>query len=164
MYEIERKYLIEYPDTKKLLTCKNVSVIRITQIYLTQRSGINRRIRCCKQGGKTRYIYTEKKKITNIRRIENEKEISGEEYEKLLKEKDPECQIIKKTRFRVPYEGLLYEIDVFDGAKTRALMEAEIEDESVSVPIPPFVTVIKEVTDEPGYTNHSIARNGYQRF
>ncbi len=165
MFEIERKYLIEYPDIKKIKENHEVTEVKITQDYLTKGlGGKNRRVRCWESSGVKHYIYTEKKKITNLRRIENEDEITEEEYLELLKEKDPACRTIKKTRYRVPYGGLLYEIDVFDEVKGSALMEAEIEDESVSIPIPPFVTVIREVTEEPGFTNHSIAKNGYQRF
>ncbi|MCR5785552.1 MAG: hypothetical protein K6G40_07930 [Eubacterium sp.] len=164
-YEIERKYLIEYPDTEMLSKLEGTEIAEITQDYLTKgKNNENRRVRMWNAGGCIHYIYTEKKKITNIRRIENECEITKEEYDILIKEKDPACMTVKKTRYRVPYSGLLYEIDVFDGVLDSALMEAEIESEDTEIPVPPFANIIREVTNESGFTNYSIAKNGYQRF
>ena len=102
-------------------------------------------------------IVLSKKHITNIRRIEDEKEISRSEYESLLSEADPDKRSIIKTRYRIPYEGNMLEIDIYSFWDDRATLEIELESEDARYVIPPWINVIKEVTEDPRYTNSSLA-------
>ncbi len=69
---------------------------------------------------------------------------------------------IKKTRYRVAGEGLsdpiIWEIDVFED---RALVLAEVELPCVDAEVvfPRWLAghIVREVTDEAGYTNHALA-------
>ncbi|MBQ2716750.1 MAG: hypothetical protein IJF21_08110, partial [Clostridia bacterium] len=88
-FEIERKYLIEYPDTD-LLEKISDSKSEISQTYLKTDSGFTSRVRKRTSNGVTKYIFTEKKRITDVVCIENEREIDREEYNDLLKLADPE--------------------------------------------------------------------------
>ena len=60
--EIERKYLIEYPDTD-LLREKSFSVKSIVQTYLVSDKGVDRRVRSSAEGGTTEYTFTEKELV-----------------------------------------------------------------------------------------------------
>ena len=71
--------------------------------------------------------------------------------------------IIEKKRYRYPYEGHLWEIDEFLGENEGLVVaEIELESESESFPIPPFIGV--EVTGEPRYYNSNLAVKPYNQW
>ena len=165
MYEIERKYLISYPDVNALAAIDGSYKIEIMQDYLTPgTAGENRRVRKWVTESGCKYIYTQKQKISNLKRIENEYEITKDKYDELLKEKDSETHTIEKVRYRVPYGGLVYEIDIFPFWDDQAYMEAEIESESQEISIPPFVKLIREVTDDKRFSNNALAHTSLEEL
>lgn len=155
-FEIERKFLIRYPDLAILE--KEAEATEIEQIYLLSPKGISERVR--KRGRNGRYVYTHtiKKRISDLRRAEDEREITEEEYKALLKNADPKRRVIRKTRYCLPYRGMMFEIDVFPFWDDRAFMEIELEDECQQAELPPMISVIREVTEDRRYTNSSLAR------
>ena len=104
------------------------------------------------------YIKTVKRKISDITRIENESEITKEEYERLSSLADIERQPITKTRYKYPFKSKILEIDIFPFWKDRAFLEIELEREDEEFAIPDFIKVIKEVTHSPEYRNYSLAK------
>lgn len=152
--EIERKFLIEYPDCNFLLSLEKLRVLNMTQTYLLDDS----RIRAIEENGETTYIKTVKKHITELVREEREWEISEEEYFSLLKNKKQGTNTIEKTRYAVEIGGTVYEIDVFGFWNDRAFLEIELEDENQQIEIPDFIKVIKEVTFDSRYKNYSLAK------
>ena len=152
--EIERKFLIEYPDCNFLLSLEKLRALNITQTYLLDDS----RIRAIEENGETTYIKTVKKHITELVREEREWEISEEEYFSLLKNKKQGTNTIEKTRYAVEIGGAVYEIDVFGFWNDRAFLEIELEDENQQIEIPDFIKVIKEVTFDSRYKNYSLAK------
>ncbi len=161
-YEIERKFLIEYPDTERLENYPDSTKSEIAQTYLKTDDGMTSRVRKRTTGGSTKYIFTEKKRITDVKCIENEREIDREEYEDLLKLADPERITIYKTRYCLPYADRIVEIDIYPFWTDRAIAEVEIEDENERVELPDFIKVIREVTAEKAYKNYSIAKTHTQ--
>ena len=156
--EIERKFLIRRPE-RELLVRHSVGCLDMEQIYLTRRQkGESRRIRRSTQKGETHYHYNEKIRLSSIKRIEREWEISQTEYEALRQEADSECIIIRKERWLIPQEELTLEVDVFPFWAHQAFCEAELTAEDQPVELPGWMTLIREVTDEDGYTNHALAR------
>lgn len=154
--EIERKFLIEYPGENALAGC--VKKIEIEQTYLSvSSSGGRARVRKSVVGENTEYTHTEKKHITDITRIENERSISHEEYLELLKNRDPERNTISKTRYVFPYDGQNFEIDVYPFWNDRAFMELELTSEEDIIRFPPNIKIIKEVTADKRYTNAALA-------
>ena len=123
--EIERKFLIRYPDIALLeqICTKQLS---IAQTYLATEQNITRRIRMQESGNRTEYWYNEKRKLTDITRIEHEKEISKEEYENLIKEKLPNSNTIYKTRYCIPSGKHVFEIDIFRNWTEWAFAEVEL--------------------------------------
>ena len=154
-FEIERKFLIEYPDLNIL---ENYPRSDIAQTYLKTNDGFTSRVRKRTTDGVTKYIFTEKKRITDVKCIENERELSAEEYEELLKLADPERKTVYKTRYCLPYGDRVVEVDVYPFWSDRAIAEVEMEGEEEDVRLPEFIKVIREVTSEKAYKNVSIAK------
>lgn len=156
--EIERKFLIRYPDATFLAS--NATYTEITQTYLAHdEKNMSERVRKRGKDGFYTYTHTCKTHVNAMRRIEIENEISEAEYLKLLERADPERKVINKIRWCLPYNGQLFEIDVFRFWNDRAYMEIELSDESDSIDFPPDIEIIKEVTGDRRYTNASLAKS-----
>ncbi len=156
--EIERKFLIEYPDIeylKKIKTCRRVP---ITQAYLTTPDEGNFRIRKRGEGENSVYIKTVKIKISDVKRIEIENYISKEEYYDYLNQSDCVTGIISKDRYCIVDGSTYYELDVYPFWNDRATIEIELLSEQQPYVLPSFVKLIREVTYEPDYRNLALAR------
>ena len=97
--EIERKFLIRFPDVEVLQKQEGVRIKKMRQTYLRAENGITARVRAVTENGKTRYVHTEKSRISDLSAIEREREVSEPEYQKLMKNADPERKTIEKTRY-----------------------------------------------------------------
>ena len=158
--EIERKYLIRYPDIKTLQAQKGVEQWEIVQIYLTVSGpGETRRIRQVVSGGEIKYYKTFKKHLTDLSNEEDEGEIDQLEYIHLCQEQQPGCKPVGKTRYRIPYEGHILEFDIYPFWNDRAILEIELEREDEGAAIPDYVQIIRDVSADPAYKNRSLAEN-----
>ena len=157
--EIERKYLIRYPDPEMLRALPECEKWEITQVYLMNGpGGVSRRIRRVLTNGEIHYYQTFKRRITEMSCEEEEREIASELYERLFRERDTRRQPILKTRYRVPYEGHILEFDIFPFWQDRALMEIELSSEDEVARIPDYVSIIRDVTSDRAYKNRQLAR------
>ena len=159
-FEIERKFLIEYPDTAWLERQPGCQRAQITQTYLLADAGEEARVRMKRQGDAVEYVHTIKRRVTDIRRVEIERQITCEEYEQLLAQADPVCRVMEKVRYCLPHMGQRFEIDVYPFWDDQAIMEIELGDEDEQVHFPPQIRVIREVTREKGFKNAELARRG----
>ena len=159
-FEIERKYLIKYPDIRLLESMPNCRKVAITQIYLTGRDGECRRIRQWSEDGQDLYFKTLKRDVTDVTRIEIEEPLSREEYLALIREADPTRFPIRKTRYCLTYDNQCFEIDVYPFWQDRATMEIELRAEDDEIRFPPQVEIIREVTEDRNYRNSALAKNG----
>ena len=158
--EIERKFLIAYPDIAVLQKQEDYRVIHIEQTYLSKDQGaVGGRIRRITENGSVKFIYTRKQKITEITRYEYEKEISSDEYDALMLQKQAGSSTIIKDRHIFRYGQLTYELDIYEFWQDKATLEAEVDSEDTVIPIPPFITLIKEVTFDSRYKNSRMAYN-----
>ncbi len=158
--EIERKYLVEIPDWTKLPHYERVT---IEQRYLIRtKNGAKRRIRARGQNGSWFYTETTKRKITEITRVETERILSSREYHYLRATAlDPSRIPIVKHRHCFVWKHQYFELDVFvSPVLPHALLEIELMDEAQIVRLPPFLKIVKEVSDNPRWTNSTIARHG----
>ena len=157
-YEIERKYLIRYPDIPTLLKQKGVEQWEIVQIYLTVSGpGETRRVRQIVSDGKIRYYKAFKRRLSELSNEEDEGEIDQLEFIRLSQEMHPDCKPLGKTRYRIPYEGHVMEIDVYPFWKDRAILEIELEREDEGAAIPDYVRVIRDVSADFRYKNRALA-------
>ena len=156
-YEIERKYLIRRPAEAWLeANCQGTDII---QTYLkTEAPGHSDRVR--RRAGKNGVVYTHtvKRRITDLRREEQEREISETEYLSLLQRADPERRVIEKRRYVLAYDGKEFEIDVYTFWQDKAVMEIELSEETETVKLPPQIEIIRDVTADRRYTNAALAR------
>ncbi|MCR5663907.1 MAG: hypothetical protein K6G17_03395 [Oscillospiraceae bacterium] len=156
-FEIERKFLIRMPDLSWLE--KSASKTEITQTYLIpERAECTERVRKRGLDGNFVFTHTSKERLSDMRCIEDEREIDRETYERLLERADPGCRVIEKTRYCLPCAGRICEIDVFPFWKDRAFLEIELEDEKQPFSIPPQIDCIRDVTADRRYSNAGLAR------
>ena len=157
--EIERKYLILRPkleDIEEYL----VDIWQIIQTYLNSKPDEERRVRRkVINNGKEKFVYTVKRKITDITREENEFQISSKEYRKLLEEQDTDLKPIKKIRYRFNYNGQLFEMDFYSFSTDFATLEIELDSEDTEIVLPPFIKFVKEVTTDKKYKNKYLAKS-----
>ena len=157
-FEIERKFLIQYPDINFLDNMKTCRKTSITQAYLSTPADGNFRIRKRGSGENAVYIKTVKIKISDIKRIEKENYISKEEYYEYLEQKEYVTGIISKDRYCIAYDSTYYELDVYPFWTDKATLEIELLSEEQAYIIPPFTKVIREVTFEQEYRNLYLAQ------
>ena len=157
--EVERKYLIQYPDAASLLKKPNCEMVDIVQTYLkTDDPAEEKRVRQRGRDGHYIYFMTQKVHLSQMRRVEIERRLSQEEYLSALVDADPACRPIHKKRFLLSENGLYYEIDLYPEWKNQAIMEIELHSEEQKIVLPEGIRVIREVTGEEEYSNHSLAR------
>jgi len=148
--EIERKFIINLPVFP---VEGEISADPIVQTYLINEEGLTERVR--KRGDK--FYHTTKRRVSAMTADEHEREISEEEYNALLTRRDPARHDIVKTRHVAPYKGHTLEIDVFPFWKKTCMLEIELSSEDEPYEIPPYFTVLKEVTGDTRYKNNFLA-------
>ncbi|MBM3260975.1 hypothetical protein FJY93_01010 [Candidatus Kaiserbacteria bacterium] len=158
--EIERKFLCHYVEANHWPMPHEM--ILIEQAYLLSSDpAVTSRIRKRGQDGANfLYFRTDKKYLGPGKNEEIERVISAREYATLFAtQRDPSKKLIRKTRVCFPYEGQYLEYDMIPirGGKTLYMLEVELTEENTQVKIPDWIKVIKEVTDDPEYTNVRIA-------
>lgn len=157
-FEIERKFLIEYPDIRLLETIPNCRKVEIIQTYLHSENGEEIRVRQRGENGNYIYFQTIKKKVDSMKRIEIENRLSQQEYLTLLMQADTSKRQIRKDRYCLMYENQYFEIDIYPFWNDKAICEIELKSENENVVFPHFLKVMKEVTDDNNYKNASLAR------
>ena len=155
--EIERKYLSAYPDLE-MLRPRCSAVYEMEQIYLKARPGVTTRVRR-RVGEREEFFHTEKERITARTHVERERIITREEYEQLLQTRDENALSVAKTRYCLPHDGLIFEIDVYPFWQSVAVMEVELEGEEQAFSLPDGITVIREVTEDRRMKNAALARH-----
>ena len=155
--EIERKFLIGFPDLDLLNSLKFCRRVPITQAYMdTPEEGLFR-VRRRGEGKGTLYIKTVKNKINDMKRVETETIISEKEYNEYLSRKECIHGIISKDRYCIAWNGAYYELDVYPFWIDRATLEIELSSEDQPYKLPDFINLIREVTTEKQYRNKTLA-------
>ncbi len=157
--EIERKFLIEYPNTAYLATLPYCRKVEISQTYLTDSDGGHARVRRRGEFGNCLYYHTVKKRISNARRIEIERRITEAEYNGFLSDPSLSKRRIEKDRYCISYDSQYFELDVFPFWDDRAILEIELCHEDDEIRFPEWITIIKEVTDDRSYNNSALAKD-----
>lgn len=159
LMEIERKYLIEYPDEEVLNHLPNCRKVEIVQTYLIAPEGEELRLRQRGENGSYFYYLTAKQKVSELKRIEVEHRLTEAQYQDLLREANPELHTIRKTRYCLSYMSQYFEIDLYSFWKDRAIVEIELSKEDQEIHFPEQLHILKEVTNDPRYKNSSLARD-----
>ncbi len=157
-FEIERKFLIEYPDLRWLGSLPNCRRVEIIQTYLKSENGDEVRVRQRGENGNYIYYQTTKRRVSGIKRVEVERRLSQGEYLQLLMNADTSRRQIRKDRYCLTYENQYFEIDVYPFWTDQAIVEIELSDEAAPIRFPKQIKVIREVTEDESFKNASLAQ------
>ena len=151
--EIERKFLTKDDNYRRI--SKGVPYM---QGYICSGKGKVVRVRVAGTKG---YI-TIKGPQNGIKRSEYEYEIPLNDAKEMLENLCTK-PLIEKHRFKVSYEGFVWEIDEFHGENEGLVVaEIELENENQQFTIPEWIG--KEVTGESKYYNSSLIKNPYSKW
>ena len=151
--EIERKFLTVDDRWRSLV--KGVS---IRQGYLS--SHADRIVRVRIEGASA--MLTIKSRTVGVSRGEWEYPIPLDDAAKFLSELC-EKPIIEKSRYRIPYQGMVWEVDEFLGDNA-GLVVAEIELEAADQQFAKPDWIGAEVTHDKRYFNANLLRHPYTRW
>lgn len=154
-YEIEKKFLIEYPDLASLQKYRPFKA-EISQTYLLCAVG-SHRIRKRGTNGIFTYFETLKIRVTGSCAEETEDVISKAQYDELMKNADPNKSTIVKDRYCFLYDGQYFELDVFPFWNDKAFLELELKSENQKFTLPPEIKVVEDVSDDYHYKNSYLA-------
>lgn len=157
--EIERKFLIHFPDITLLAEQKGVRIYQIEQTYLSCSPGITERVRRRQDKEGITYFHTQKSRRNDLSAVELEERISAEEYNAFLKRRDPARQTVHKTRYTFPFAKHTVEIDIYPFWQKQAVLEVELASESEEFALPPFIQLLREVTADKRYKNANLAKH-----
>jgi adenylate cyclase len=152
--EIERKYLVKKESVLPLLQEGTL----FSQGYLADNERLSARVRLA---GEKAWM-TVKGRGSGITRPEFEYEIPAADARYILENL---CAglLISKTRYRVPYKGMTWEVDVFEGENSGLIVaEVELEDDQQRPELPPWVA--EEVTADRRYLNVSLSSHPFSRW
>lgn len=144
--EIEHKYLVINDLYKEMATDR----LNIRQGYLNRNPDRTVRVRTVGDHG---YI-TVKGLNKGDRRLEYEYEIPVKDADEIINLAEP--GVVEKTRYLVPFEGLVWEVDEFHGSLLGVVVaEVELPDQNISYSIPPFIG--ENITGDPRYYNSNLS-------
>jgi len=150
--EVERKFLLRrFPSLAGLV----VTPQRVEQGYLPG-SRLVERVRRVRDAAGERY-YRTVKLGSGISRLEVEEPCDPGVFRVLWRL--TRGRRVSKVRYRVPHEGLVWEIDRFRG-RPLVLAEVELPFAEAEVALPPWLEAVldREVTGDPAYVNLNLAR------
>jgi len=152
--EIERKFLLRNDDWQLLAEPGT----KYVQGYLVGSKDASVRIRI--QGEQA--FLNIKSATLGVRRQEYEYSIPYEEARELL---DTLCEkpLVEKTRYIVNFEGLEWEIDVFEGKNEGLIVaEVELETEEQAITLPAWCG--QEVSTDPRYYNVNLGKHPFSEW
>lgn len=148
--EIERKFLVDGDEWKDSAE----TGVRLTQAYLLGAPDRSLRVRLFND--KTARL-TIKFGGAALSRDEFEYDVPLDDAHDMIEH--ALGSVIDKTRYRVPYRGFVWEVDVFHGAHAGLVVaEVEMPSEDCTPELPDWLG--REVTGDPRYINQSLAREG----
>ena len=151
--EIERKFL-----TRPRKWSEMARGLVIRQGYLSTARDSTVRVRTVGERG---YL-TIKGLTSGFTRDEYEYEIPFTDATAML---DQLCQrpLIEKTRYKIPFAGLTWEVDEFAGLNLGlTVAEVELKDENQKIEMPDWVD--REVTGDPRYYNANLVQNPFSKW
>ena len=152
--EIERKFLIKHAGWR--VHADSGTAFR--QGYLCREVGRTVRVRLA---GTQAYL-TIKGETIGLARAEYEYAIPAADAIYML---DQLCErpLIEKTRYLVPYAGLTWEVDVFEGDNAGLIIaEIELVLAEQTVALPDWIG--QEVSDDPRYYNANLVEQPFSRW
>lgn len=152
--EIERKFLLKNDEWRKFAD----SGQRMRQGYLVGAHKASIRVRTAAE----KAWLNIKSATLGVERLEYEYQIPIQDAEQMLSQLC-EWPLIEKIRYEVPWQGSVWEVDVFEGENTGLVVaEIELDDPQQQFELPPWIG--KEVSDEPRYYNVCLVKHPYSQW
>ena len=150
--EIERKYLVRGDAWRKL-----AQGVRYRQGYLSTVKERTVRVRTVDDRG---YL-TVKGVTVGATRKEFEYDIPRADAALLLEM--CEQPLVEKVRYKIPFGGLTWEVDEFEGANRGLVVaECELSSEDQRIELPPWIG--EEVTADPRYFNSNLSAHPFSKW
>ena len=163
--EIERKFLVELPlsaDARAQL--KEFPPAQIIQVYMVPEvNGTVERVRMSSiklmDATFTHYYHTVKRHVSAGINDETEIDLNKKQYDCYLKHRVYNNRVpVIKDRHLIDWKGKTFELDIFHGANEGlAVLEIELEDIEETFELPPFINIVREVTEEKEFSNFNLA-------
>ena len=157
--EIERKYVIRMPDIDILKHRADYTVSEIRQTYLESEPDVTHRVRMRVYGDKVVFTETRKIRIDKISSHEDEREIDECTYKELLTRIKKGTRTLTKTRHTFCALTGTFEVDIYPEWQKSCILETELSSRTERAQLPDFIKVVREVTGERAYSNHSMSRS-----
>jgi CYTH domain-containing protein len=170
--ERERRFLVKFPQSWEALSemfDDLIDIKRITQTYLKPKDDepaprVRKTIEGLSDETKIVYHYNQKKPIETGAHQELEHQISDKKYQEYLKDPYPGKGPVEKTRFVFKYHDQVFELDVFKGPlQGLAILEIELQSKNETVELPPFLEIVKEVTEDKKMNNFYLADRTFRK-
>jgi len=156
--EIERKFVLRPVAYEDIAVPYQAITIEQTYLQSTE-PGTVLRVRKRGQNGSFLYYRTQKRDVTVGVRQEIEERITREAYEACLAFKEQGTRAIHKQRLCFVYKDQYFELDMIPHQSgILYMLELELTEQNQKVTLPPFLSVVKEVTDNPAYSNYALSR------
>lgn len=166
--EIERKFLIECPNTWEQITNMMKHVVFVEQLQHTYcdsfsslyKDAIFRLTQIYENYDFENPIYlTNSKQFVSYGIYEEiEKQITADEYFELQGNQIKNTNLISKTRFVICEGDHDFELDLFeDELFGLSLLEVEVKDLKEDIKFPNWMKITKEVTEDLSYSNYNLA-------
>ncbi len=154
--ETEKKFIIRMPDITLLEGEMGYRKSEITQTYFSSLSGVTHRVRKRAFSDKVVYTETKKTRISKMSVIEDERELTEEEYERLLSTMEVIGSLFK-TRHIFLFGGHTIEVDIYPLWKRSCVLEVELEGETEELTLPSYIEILEDVTGSRKYSNHNMS-------
>lgn len=138
-------------------------IVEIEQWYFKNKSGIWERARTWFSNNTTdlRWIHTIKKSVSKGVNIEEEYDLSKEEYDKFVKKckSSVDSRSIQKKRYIYNDGDLKWEVDLFGSGYTLIIAEIEIPKKNFIIKVPDYISplILLEVTGLKQFSNRNLS-------
>jgi CYTH domain-containing protein/thymidylate kinase len=156
--EVERKFLVVRGTPPR-----NAVATEIVQDYLVSSAELERRVRMrTGESDAQTFYYTEKSPTSSAdTRVEKEHRITSSKYARLLSERDPQTQTVRKERRTFVYKSRTFEHDLYRSIiPGEEVIEVERCRMGEAIEFPPGYVVV-EVTGRKAFSNRAIAEGRY---
>ncbi len=154
----QHKFLIKKPSLEDLSQHTSYSVTHVMRTYLNQiEPGIQRRILQVGQDGDFVYYYAERRPLPNAEIAEQEEHIDEKKYLSLLMDADTRFHQLSCKQLSFIYDNQNYRIDLYPFSEDRAIMQVAHTKNPQDLKLPKFLSVIRDVTNDPAYRSHVIS-------
>ena len=104
------------------------------------------------------YFYSAKNVFPGGESAVMERQITGLEFSMLMQQMDPSRKNVRKKIKVFQFDHHYFELEQWlDPHRGLVLLKTSVDTSDEKVSLPPFVTVIKEVTDDPRFSTHELA-------